>query len=225
MPSLLFNGTNLVKGKNFNSWRTVGSVFQNIKLFSLRSVDELIFLDISAYKNKIINFKLIDDFADECFMPLTVGGGIRNIDDIKEILGNGADKVSINSAAIYDHKFIKESIKYFGNQCIIISIDYKKNSKGEKKLFINSEKKLSEIDLFEYINEISKLNPGEILLNSVDHDGMMSGFDVNTIRKVTQITKIPIIASGGAGSKEDIYEVIKNTGVTAITASSIFFFY
>ena len=130
MPSLLFNGTNLVKGKNFNSWRTVGSVFQNIKLFSLRSVDELIFLDISAYKNKIINFKLIDDFADECFMPLTVGGGIRNIDDIKEILGNGADKVSINSAAIYDHKFIKESIKYFGNQCIIISIDYKKNSKG-----------------------------------------------------------------------------------------------
>ena len=144
IPSLLFNGTNLVKGKNFNSWRTVGSVFQSIKLFSLRSVDELIFLDISAYKNKIINFKLIDDFADECFMPLTVGGGIRTIDDIKEILRNGADKVSINSAAIYDYKFIKESIKYFGSQCIIVSIDYKKNSKGEKKLFINSEKKAIE---------------------------------------------------------------------------------
>lgn len=224
IPSLLFNGTNLVKGKNFNSWRTVGSVFQSIKLFSLRSVDELIFLDISAYKNKIINFKLIDDFADECFMPLTVGGGIRTIDDIKEILRNGADKVSINSAAIYDYKFIKESIKYFGSQCIIVSIDYKKNSKGEKKLFINSEKKLSEINLFEYVQKISQLEPGEILLNSVDHDGMMSGYDIDTIKKTSRTTKIPIIASGGAGSKEDIYKVIKDTGVTAITASSIFYF-
>ena len=146
MPSLLFNGTNLVKGKNFNSWRTVGSVFQSIKLFSLRSVDELIFLDISAYKNKIINFKLIDDFADECFMPLTVGGGIRTIDDIKEILRNGADKVSINSAGINDPDFIASAVNEFGSQCIVASVDYLRSNEREL-VYDHINKKTINLDL------------------------------------------------------------------------------
>ena len=132
IPSLLFNGSNLVKGKQFNSWRTIGSVIQNIKLYSLRNVDELIFLDITAYQNKKIDFNLIDDFADECFMPLTIGGGIRSIDNIEEALRRGADKVSINSASVNDQKLIQDAVKYFGSQCVILSVDYKIDKRGNK---------------------------------------------------------------------------------------------
>ena len=199
-------------------------MFQNIKLYSLRNVDELIFLDIEAYKDKKIDFNLIDDFADECFMPLTVGGGIRNIQDIEETLRRGADKVSINSAAFHDHKLIDNAVKHFGSQCIILSIDYKMDENGNKRIFLNSEKKLSNIDLFEYIDKIDSFKPGEILLTSVDHDGMMEGYDIDTIKKINQFSNTPIIASGGAGSAEDIYAVIKETNVKAVAASSIFHF-
>jgi cyclase len=224
IPSLLFNGSNLVKGKNFNNWRTIGSVFQNVKLFSLRNVDELIFLDIQAYKNKKIDFDLIDDFADECFMPLTVGGGVKNILDIQELLRRGADKVSINSAGFYNKNLIYEAVNYFGSQCIVLSIDYKLDDKGNKRVYLNSEKKLTNIDLFEYIDKIHHLKPGEILLTSVDHDGTMQGYDIETIKKVNNFSNISVIASGGAGSVEDIYNVIKETNVKAIAASSIFHF-
>lgn len=224
IPTLLFNGSNLVKGKKFNSWRTVGSVFQNIKLYSLRNVDELIFLDIEAYKNKKIDFNLIDDFADECFMPLTIGGGINSIQDIEEALRRGADKVSINSAAFHNYKLIENAVKYFGSQCIILSVDYKIDEKGNKKVFLNSEKKLTDVDLFEYIKVLEFAKPGEILLTSVDHDGMMQGYDVDTIKQINQFSNISIIASGGAGSAEDIYRVIEETNVKAVAASSIFHF-
>ena len=224
IPSLLYDGSNLVKGKQFNSWRTVGSVFQNIKLYSLRGVDEIIFLDIMAYKNKKIDFDLIDDFADECFMPLTVGGGIKSIEDIEETLRRGADKVSINSAALENYQLIEDAVRYFGSQCIILSIDYKKDKNGNKKIFLNAEKKLTKIDLFEYMEKVEKNKPGEILLTSVDHDGMMGGYDIETIKKINKSSNIPIIASGGAGSEEDIYKVIKETNVQAVAASSIFHF-
>ena len=224
IPSLLYDGSNLVKGKQFNSWRTIGSVFQNIKLYSLRGVDEIIFLDIMAYKNKKIDFNLIDDFADECFMPLTVGGGIKSIEDIEETLRRGADKVSINSAAFENYQLIEDAVRYFGSQCIILSIDYKKDKNGNKKIFLNAEKKLTKIDLFEYMEKVEKNKPGEILLTSVDHDGMMDGYDIETIKKINKSSNIPIIASGGAGSAEDIYKVIKETNVQAVAASSIFHF-
>ena len=224
IPSLLYDGSNLVKGKQFNSWRTIGSVFQNIKLYSLRGVDEIIFLDIMAYKNKKIDFNLIDDFADECFMPLTVGGGIKSIEDIEETLRRGADKVSINSAAFENYQLIEDAVRYFGSQCIILSIDYKKDKNGNKKIFLNAEKKLTKIDLFEYMEKVEKNKPGEILLTSVDHDGMMGGYDIETIKKINKSSNIPIIASGGAGSEEDIYKVIKETNVQAVAASSIFHF-
>ena len=224
IPTLLFNGSSLVKGKCFNSWRIVGSIYQSVKLYSLREVDELIFLDINATKNKKIELRLIDDFADNCFMPLTIGGGIKDIEDIRELLKVGADKVSINSAAITDKKLIKEAIKIFGNQCIIISVDYKKNDKGYKKVYINSQKKITDIDLFDYLEEIKKIKPGEIMLTSVDHDGMMEGYDIETIYKVNKNIDIPVIASGGAGSYEDMYQLIKKTNVSALAAASIYHF-
>ena len=221
IPSLLYNGSNLVKGKQFNSWRTVGSVFQNIKLYSLRGVDEIIFLDIVAYKNKKIDFNLIDDFADECFMPLTVGGGIKSIEDIEETLRRGADKVSINSAALENYQLINDAVKYFGSQCIILSVDYKKDKNGNKKIFLNAEKKLTKIDLFEYVEKIEKNKPGEILLTSIDKDGLASGMDLELIKCVTDSVTIPVIASGGVGNLEDIYLAFKNSNADAVALAHV----
>ena len=224
IPSLLYNGSNLVKGKQFNSWRTVGTVFQSIKLYSLRGVDELIFLDITAYKNKKIDFNLIDDFADECFMPLTVGGGIRSIEDIEEALRNGADKVSINSAALENYQFIENAVKYFGSQCIILSIDYKKDENGYKKIYSNSKKKITKIDLFEYIESIEKTKPGEILLTSVDMEGTRKGFDYELLQKVTKAVQVPVIASGGFGSPDHMIKAFSDCSIDAIAIADALHF-
>ena len=139
VPTLLYKN-NLVKGKNFKSWRVVGNLYQMIKLYNLREVDELIFFDIEANKKNSIQFSLIDEFADECFVPLTVGGGIKSLDDIENLLKVGADKVCINSRAVTDIRFVEEAINKYGSQCIVISLDYKKNNEDQKEIYINSGK-------------------------------------------------------------------------------------
>ena len=126
IPTILFNEENIVKGKNFKSWRKVGSLYQAIKIYNLREVDELIFLDINSTKKNFIEYKLIDDFADECFMPVTVGGGVKSLENIEMLLKSGADKVCINTAAYNDRNFIQKAIKTYGSQCIVISVDYKR---------------------------------------------------------------------------------------------------
>ena len=141
IPSILFKENTAIRGKNFESWRTVGSLLQTIRLYSLREVDEIIFLDVDASKNKKINLKLIDEFADECFMPITVGGGIKNIQDIEDTLKVGADRVSINTKAFENINFIEQAIKKFGNQCIVISVDYKLDQNKKKMVHIYSGKK------------------------------------------------------------------------------------
>jgi len=223
IPTLLFNDQTLVKGKQFNSWRVIANLFHMIKLYSLREVDELIFLDINANKRGNINFSLIDEFADECFMPLTVGGGIKNLNDIENLLKAGADKVSINTATIDNPKFIKEAVKQFGSQCIIISIDYK-NIDNQKIIFSNSGKVKTKYYLEDYVKKVEDLNPGEILLTSIDHDGMMEGFDIKTIKKINEQIKIPIIAAGGAGKCKDFADLINESKVKAIASASIYHF-
>ena len=140
IPSILYRNFSIVKGKEFASWRVVGNLQQVVQIYALREVDEIIFLDLDAHKTNIINFNLIKSFADNCFMPLTVGGGIKNIDDIEKLLKNGADKVCVNSEAFLNKKLIKDAVKKFGSQCISISIDYKNIRKNHKNVFINSEK-------------------------------------------------------------------------------------
>ena len=223
IPTILFNNENIVKGKNFNSWRKVGSLYQAIKVYNLREVDELIFLDINSSKKEIIEYNLIDDFADECFMPLTIGGGIRSIENIELLLRSGADKVCINTAAFNDRNFIKKAIKIFGSQCIIISIDYKKIN-NDLIVFTNSGKTNTSAKLFNYLNEIIQLEPGEIMLTSIDHDGMMNGYDIDTLKQVNEKYSIPIIASGGAGTCNDFFEMINKTGINAAAAASIYHF-
>ena len=223
IPTLLYSH-NLVKGKNFRSWRVVGNLYQMVKLYNLREVDELIFFDIEATDRDSIQLSLIDEFADECFVPLTVGGGVKKMQDIEDLLKVGADKICINTAAIEDYKFVKEAIKKYGSQCIVISIDYKTNDKKQLEVYKNSGNKKTGIFLHDYFKKISELGPGEIILTSIDHEGEMKGYDLDNIAKMNSISTSQIIASGGAGNSEDIYQVIKKTGVKAVTASSIYHF-
>ena len=224
IPTILFNESNTLKGKAFSSWRIVGNLKQSIKVYSLREVDELIILDISASKfNKEINLKLIDEIADECFMPLTVGGGIRSLNDIEKVLKAGADRVSINTSSIRNKNFLHDAIRVYGSQCIVVSVDYK-NNYGKKEVFKESGTKSTGIELKNYLKEINKYNPGEVLLTSIDHDGMMLGYDLDTLSLANKILDAPVIASGGCGSYDHMYKVIKKCKISALAASSIFNF-
>ena len=222
-PTLLYKN-NLVKGKNFESWRVVGNLYQMIKLYNLREVDELIFFDIDANKNNAIQFSLIDEFADECFVPLTIGGGIKSLNDIDNLLRVGADKVCINTSAIKNINFVEEAVHKYGSQCIVVSIDYKINKENKKEIFINSGKTPTGIILEDFIEKINKVDPGEILLTSIDHDGIMNGYDIETIKNISKISNIPIIASGGAGKPSDFHDLIIKTDIKAVSAASIFHF-
>ena len=222
-PTLLYKN-NLVKGKNFNSWRVVGNLHQMIKLYNLREVDELIFFDIDANKNNSIQLSVIDEFADDCFVPLTVGGGIKSLHDIEDLLKVGADKVCINSNAIKDLNFVEKAISKYGGQCIVVSIDYKLNKNKQKEIYINSGNTPTGILLETFIEKTNKIGPGEILITSIDHDGLMRGYDIDTIKKISNLSEVPIIASGGAGKPEDFYQLIKNTNIKALSAASIFHF-
>jgi len=224
IPTLLYDGLTLVKGKNFESWRTVSALIQQVQIYALRGVDEMILLDISSTNKKTrINFNLIKDITENIFMPFTVGGGIKNIYDIQNLLKSGADKVSINTAAFHDKKFIKEAVKIFGSQCIVISVDYKKIN-GSELVFTNSGKHNTNKNLYEYLEEINELNVGEVLLTSIDRDGTMLGYNIDVIEKATKILQVPIIASGGAKDYKDMLKLINKTKITAIAAASIYHF-
>ena len=224
IPTLLFKNHSLVKGKNFDSSRVVGSVLESVKLYEVREVDELIFLDINATKNRCDpEYDYIETISKDCFVPLCVGGGIKNLKQIYKIFKSGADKVSINSEAFLNPHFILEASKEFGSQCIVISIDYKK--KDEQNLvYINSGKTKTNTSVIEFSKQMQDMGSGEILLTSIDKDGTMLGYDYSTLKEVKENLNIPIIASGGAGSYEDMFKAISYSKVDAVAASSIFYF-
>lgn len=224
IPTLLYKDYTLVKGVSFDSWRRVGSLMQAVKVYNFREVDEMVFLDISATsEGRTPDFELVDDFADECFMPLAVGGGIRSIDDIKKLLRCGADKVVINTTAIRNPDVIKEASNKFGAQCVVISIDARK--KGDKyEVFINSGKEPTGREVSDFAKEMELLGAGEILITSIEKDGTMNGYDVELVSIVTGSVSIPVIASGGAGNGEHMLEVLNNGHTSALAAASIFHF-
>jgi cyclase len=224
IPTLLFDGITLVKGKKFQSWRTVSTLVQQVRIYALRGVDEMILLDIAATNNKEkVDLNLIKDITQDVFMPFTVGGGIKKTEDINNLLSCGADKVAINTAGFENPHFIKEAVRIFGSQCIIISVDYKKID-NEYIVFTYSGKNNTGTKLFDYLNSIRSLNIGEILLTSIDRDGTMEGYDVEVIKKVNELMDMPIIASGGAKNYQDMLNLIKSTNVTALAAASIYHF-
>ncbi len=222
IPCVLLKDWQLVKSIGFDAFRTIGHPTSTARIYNARNVDELIVLDIDASLNgEEINTEIITDIADECFMPLTIGGGINTIDDIYKVLNAGADKIAINSKALEDLDFIKKASSIFGTQCIVCSIDVK-NIDGKHKVFTKS-KGLLDIDPLELAIKYQNYGAGEILLTSVDHEGSTNGYDIELIKIFKDKLDIPVILNGGMGKPEHAVEAIKN-GADAVAAAYIFHF-
>ncbi len=198
---------------------------QAVKVYNMREVDELVFLDIAATsENRQPDFDLIDELADECFMPLTVGGGVRDTEDVRQLLMVGADKVAINSAVIEKPGLVAECACQFGSQCIVISIDARCDVNGRYEVFTHAGKVPTGYDPRDLALKAQEAGAGEILLTSIDQDGKMQGYDLELISRVTEAVRIPVIASGGAGTYAHMARAIKEGGASAIAAASIFHF-
>ena len=221
IPILTFNGFALVKTKKFDNPRMVGNPVQAARVYNSRGVDELIFIDIFATKqNRKINLKVAKDVIKECFMPVGIGGGISTLEDINDLLQIGADKVIIKQIAFLNPSFITSAANFFGSQCICISIDvYKKND--EYYIFNQIGVNYKMVD---YINIVQELGVGEIILNNVDCDGMMNGFDVNLYNMASLIAKVPVVYVGGGGNLEHYEELFTKTTCNAVGSASIFHF-
>jgi cyclase len=225
MPTLLFSNVGLVKGVKFDSWRRTGSALQAIKVYNMREVDELVFLDIRATPDmRAPDFEQVDELADECFMPMTVGGGVRTTDHIGGLLGVGADKVAINSAAFERPKLIEEAARQFGAQCIVVSIDALRHEDGRLEVLTHCGTRRTGKDPVEWAKQAEASGAGEILLTSVDRDGTFSGYDVALTRAVSDAVRIPVIASGGCGNYDHMAEVLRDGKAAAVAAASIFHF-
>ena len=225
MPTLLFREMGLVKGIRFDSWRRVGSVMQAVKVYNLREVDELVFLDIRATSEKRPpDFETVDEIADECFMPLTVGGGVRTVAHARRLLQLGADKISLNTAAIETPALVRDIAAELGSQCVIVSIDVKRQSDGSYQVYSHSGTRPTGSDPIQWSGEVEALGAGEILLTSVDRDGTMEGYDLEITRKVSRSVSVPVIASGGAGNYEHMASALIEGEASAVAAASIFHF-
>lgn len=224
MPTLLYKDTTLVKGVSFNSSRRIGSALQAVKVFNMREVDELVFLDIAATcSNEGPDFELVDDLADECFMPLAVGGGIRDINDVRKLLMVGADKVVVNTAAVNAPELISSIASRFGSQSLVVSIDARVNAAGEYECFTHSGTQPTGLCPVAHAKQMALLGAGEILITSIDNDGTMNGYDITLIKNISEAVKLPVIASGGAGNYEHMNEALF-CGASAIAAASMFQF-
>jgi cyclase len=222
IPCVLLKDWQLVKSIGFDSYRTIGHPTSTARIYNARNVDELIVLDIDASLNdENINIESITDIAEECFMPLTIGGGIRTIDDIYKVLNAGADKVAINTIALESLDFIKKASNIFGSQCIVCSIDVKEID-GKYKVFYK-DKGILDINPLDLAKQYQEYGAGEILLTSVDREGSTNGYDIKLIKQFQNELEIPIILNGGMGKPEHAAEAIKN-GADAIAAAYIFHF-
>jgi imidazole glycerol-phosphate synthase subunit HisF len=226
IPILLYRNNGLYKSIKFDKYTYIGDPINAVKIFNDKEVDELIFLDIdSKADDSDPNFELIKEIATECFMPICYGGRISNINQIRRILSLGVEKVSINKKAVTDPKFIKSAVEEFGSSTIVISIDVKKNFWGNYEIFIDNGKRNTKIDPFSFAREMEKIGVGEILLNSIDKDGTMSGYDIELITELTSSINLPVVACGGANSIYDFKNAIKNGNASAVAASSMFVYY
>ena len=224
IPCLDVDNGRVVKGINFVNLIDAGDPVKQAKFYSDNGADEITFLDITAtHERREAMVDIIERTANECLVPLTVGGGIRNIDDMKMFLSVGADKVSVNSSAIKDPKIITQGALKFGNQCIVVAIDAKK--KGNSwEVYVNGGRISTGIDAIQWAKKVEKLGAGEILLTSMDRDGTKSGFDLNLTKEVSSSLSIPVIASGGIGEINHFVDGVKRGGASALLAASVFHF-
>lgn len=225
IPTLLWKNVGLVKGVGFNSWRRVGSVLPAIKVYNTRDVDELVFMDIAASEEKkSIDEELISDFSSDCFVPLTVGGGITTIEQVTRLLRAGADKVLINTTAYVNPDLIEKIAHQFGSQCVVVGIDAKRIRSDKYVSFSHAGKINTEKNPIEWAKLIADKGAGEIIITSIDRDGTMQGYDLNLVESIVNVVDIPVIASGGAGTYQHMCDVILNSGASAVAAASMFHF-
>jgi len=223
IPCLDVKGGRVVKGINFVNLKDAGDPVEQAKIYDKGGADEICFLDITASsENRKILLDKVSETAKSCFVPLTVGGGVSQIDDIKNLLLAGADKVSINTAAVKNHNFIKEGSIRFGSQCIVIAIDVKKVSSQKWEVFTHGGRQATGIDVIDYAKIVEKNGAGEILLTSMDRDGTKSGYDIELVRIIADLVSIPVIASGGVGTLDHLYEGFNKGHASAVLAASIF---
>ena len=223
IPCLDVKNGRVVKGINFVDLKDAGDPVEQASIYDKGGADEICFLDITASnENRNTIMDVVSKTAEKCFVPLTVGGGIRTIDNIRELLLAGADKVSINTAAVKDINFVKEASKKFGTQCMVVAVDAKKTSGGKWEIFTHGGRKNTGIDAIDFTKQAEENGAGEILLTSMDKDGTKTGYDLELLNKITSSISIPVIASGGAGKLEHLYEAINTGGASAVLAASIF---
>jgi cyclase len=224
IPVLLLKKSGLIKTVKFKDPVYVGDPLNAVKIFNEKEVDELIVLDTECTASKQdINLPFLKSIASECFMPLCYGGGIKTIQDIKNVLACGIEKVSINSAAIKNPQFIRQASEYFGSSTIVVSIDYKKNFWGKKIVFTSGGAISSDMDCIEVAQMAADSGAGELLLNSIDRDGTMSGYDLELLSKLSNQVSVPVIACGGAGSIQHLEEAA-SIGINGLAAGSMFVF-
>lgn len=225
IPCLDVKDGRVVKGVNFVDLRDAGDPVEQARLYDRAGADELCFLDITAsHEDRGILLDVVRKTAEECFMPVTVGGGVRTIDDIRQLLLAGADKVSINTAAVTNPDFVTEASRKFGSQCIVVSLDAAQTSPGVFELFTHGGRQSTGLDAVAWAKKMEQNGAGEILLTSMDRDGTGAGYNIPLTRAIVDAVRIPVIASGGAGTLDHLVAGVRDGGATAVLVASLFHF-
>ena len=225
IPCLDVKDGRVVKGVNFVGLRDAGDPVEQARIYDAAGADELCFLDIAASaEERDTLYDVVRRTAEQCFMPLTVGGGVRKVEDIRKLLLAGADKVSINTAAVARPEFVREAAEKFGAQCIVVAVDAKATGPGKWGIFTHGGRRETGLDAIDWARRMADYGAGEILLTSMDRDGTKSGFDLALTRAVADAVTVPVIASGGVGSLDDLVDGIREGHTTAVLAASIFHF-
>lgn len=224
IPTLLLKGRRMVKGKQFQNFRDTGDPISAARIYNAQKADELVFIDIEASADdRGLLLSIIERVAEECFMPFTVGGGVSTLKDIKSLLRAGADKVLINTAAVQNPALIASAAQEFGRQCLVVGIDVRRE-KNDWKICTHSGRQYSETSLSRHLQSMQACGVGEILINSIDLDGMMSGYDLNLLRLVRNQVACPVIALGGAGNFQHLADVLSAELADAVACASLFHF-
>jgi len=226
IPALLLRNLGLVKSVGFKDYKYIGDPINAVKIFNDLKADELVFLDILATKEKrVISLDFVLKVGDEANMPFSVGGGLRTIQDIKSVLRAGAEKVVLNTYAVEDPSFIRKAAEEFGSSTITICIDVKKKILGKQQVYIYGGSKSTALDPVTFSKIMEEMGAGELIINSIDRDGSMEGYDIELIRTVSDAVTIPVVALGGAGKLADLNEAVKNGHASAVAAGSLFVFH